>query len=311
MSNDVTHPPTRPDGRRRARVRSRRRSLWWAVAAVCLIAPVAVLTAVFLAGAKSAPPRAAAPSVTVSGTPVPGVPAVSAAQLAKLPVARYDAVIGGLLPFTGDATTLSGAFRLTADAPLFGADRYTPVARLAAKDFVGAPTTVVVVGRSGPWSMVLTPARVALPSASGGNAPAQSAAWIATAALRSVGTLPDRIEISVGKQTLTILHDGAPAASFAVGVGTAGTPTPTNVTGYLQQRYLDPRQDETVYPIQLTSLHATTKDEPYGGNDGGLIGIHFNPVNAGAVSHGCVRLTADAITAVNQLPLGTPVTIVD
>jgi lipoprotein-anchoring transpeptidase ErfK/SrfK len=65
-----------------------------------------------------------------------------------------------------------------------------------------------------------------------------------------------------------------------------------------------------VYPIQLTSLHATTKDEPYGGEDGGLIGIHYNQTTTGAVSHGCVRLTAEAIQAVNRLPLGTPVTMV-
>ena len=30
-----------------------------------------------------------------------------------------------------------------------------------------------------------------------------------------------------------------------------------------------------MHPIQLTSLHATAADEPFGGSDGGLIGIHF------------------------------------
>lgn len=315
MSKESTEAASRGgEAHRRARGRSRRRALWWIVPAVCVAAMVAVLVSVLLPAAQPGRAGALVPSATSAGSATsdaPAVPDVSASALSKLPVARYDAVIGGLLPFTGDATTVTGSFRLTADAPLFGADRRIPLARLEAQDFVGAPTTVVVVGRSGPWSKVLTPARIALPSKSGGNAPAQSAAWIATKTLRSVAALPDRIRISVGAQTLTILHDGVETASFAVGVGTSGTPTPTNVTGYLQQRYLDPKQGESVYPIQLTSLHATTSDEPYGGNDGGLIGIHYNAVNAGAVSHGCVRLTSDAITAVNQLPLGTPVTIVE
>jgi len=258
---------------------------------------------------SSAPPSSA---VAEASTPADlPVPSVRSSVLESLPAVRYDAVIAGLLPFAGDASTVVGAYRIGSDAPVFGTDRTEPVAKLTAKDFAGAPTTVVVVAQTGPWSLVLTSARVALPSKTGGNAPAQSAGWVPTRLLHRVGDLPDVIQISVSKQTLTILQEGKPVAQFAVGVGTAGTPTPTKVTGYLQQRYLDPRQDETVFPIQLTSLHATTKDEPYGGNDGGLIGIHYNPVNAGAVSHGCVRLGEDAIRAVDKLPLGTPITITD
>ncbi|WP_196830624.1 L,D-transpeptidase [Frigoribacterium sp. CG_9.8] len=67
---------------------------------------------------------------------------------------------------------------------------------------------------------------------------------------------------------------------------------------------------QTVYPIQLASLHSSAADEPYGGNDGGLIGVHYNPVATGDVSHGCVRLSKEAITAVNRLPLGTLINIV-
>jgi lipoprotein-anchoring transpeptidase ErfK/SrfK len=52
-------------------------------------------------------------------------------------------------------------------------------------------------------------------------------------------------------------------------------------------------------------------DEPYGGTDGGLIGLHYQDVASGAVSHGCIRLDADAIAAVDTLPLGTPITVVD
>ena len=42
---------------------------------------------------------------------------------------------------------------------------------------------------------------------------------------------------------------------------------------------------------------------------GSLVGIHYFPDTSGAVSHGCLRLPAPAINAVNTLALGTLVTI--
>jgi lipoprotein-anchoring transpeptidase ErfK/SrfK len=295
-------------GRRRADA-GRRAATWAAV--VVALALCAVFVVVLRQGAGH--PVAMHPqSTSPEGgreDQVANVPHISAAALAALPAARYDAVIAGLMPYTGPASSIAGRYRLASDAPLFGADRRTPVARMTAKDFLGAATTVVVAGRSGPFSLVLTPARVSLPSTSGGTAPAQSAGWIQTSALQRVGDLDERIVISVRAQKLTIVRGTSDVAAFPVGVGTPGTPTPTGVTGYLQARYLDPRQGETVYPIQLTSLHSSSADEPYGGDDGGLIGVHFNAVNSGAVSHGCVRLSEAAIEAVNALPLGTPITI--
>jgi hypothetical protein len=81
------------------------------------------------------------------------------------------------------------------------------------------------------------------------------------------------------------------------------------VTGYLEARYLDPAQNQSAHPVQLTSLHSSAADDPFGGDDGGLIGIHFEPVASGAVSHGCIRVRSAALDAVNALPLGTPVEI--
>ncbi len=100
-------------------------------------------------------------------------------------------------------------------------------------------------------------------------------------------------------------------AVFSIGVGTPSTPTPTGVTGYLQAQYLDSAQGQSVFPIVLTSLHSASADEPYSGTDGGLIGLHFFAESDGAVSHGCLRLSADAIAAVNQLPIGTPTSITE
>jgi len=273
---------------------------------------VGALTASLAACVPAQQPIAdtASPSVPLPATAPPVFREITPAELAALPEASYDAVIPGLLPFSGvvDSATVA-SFHLGVDAALYGSDRHTPVARLAALNFLGENTVVVPVEIDGDWAMVLTPSRQLLPSQNGGNAPAQSAAWIRVSQLTQDADLPARIDVSVGQQTLTISGGGQPDASFSVGIGAPDTPTPTGVTGYLQARYLDPAQDETVYPIQLTSLHSSAADEPYGGSDGGLIGIHFQEENTGQVSHGCIRLSAEAITAVNALPLGTLISI--
>lgn len=239
--------------------------------------------------------------------------APSAAQVAILPEAQYNAVIGGLLPYYESTIpkVADESYTISADAPLYGDDHAQPVARLTAKNFLGDPTVIVPVKTSGAWAMILTPARQARPSTAKDGAAAQSAAWIRRDLLTKSTSLQDHVVISVGKQTVAIVGpDGKTVQEFPAGVGAGGTPTPTGVVGYIQARYLDPAQDQTVHPIQLTTLHSAAADEPYGGKDGGLIGVHYQAVARGAVSHGCVRLDGSAVDAVNKLPLGTLVQIV-
>jgi lipoprotein-anchoring transpeptidase ErfK/SrfK len=238
--------------------------------------------------------------------------ALAAVKIAALPEASYSAVIAGLIGYAaaGAPSTATSAYSLATDTALYGAGTAGAVARLPSRNFLGTNTVVVPVETSGDWTLVLTPSRESLPSRTAGNAPAQTAAWIRTASLTGASALRQKIVVSVGKQTLSIVNrDGTVAASFSVAVGAPTTPTPTGVTGYLQARYLDPTQGQAVHPIQLTSLHSSAADEPFGGHDGGLIGLHFQTVTSGAVSHGCVRLTAAAVVAVNMLPLGTLVTL--
>jgi lipoprotein-anchoring transpeptidase ErfK/SrfK len=285
-----------------------------AVLVVCVTTALAVaismnpgtVTAVIVDPQK---PRHSA-SVAPAGPPLPA--ALSAAQLAALPAATFDAVIPALVDAPANGTTAK-AYTVLFDTALYGADRSTPIARLTAKNFLGQPTVVVPTASEGDWSLVLVASRRILPSqaTAASPAPAQSAAWIPTKALQSARSLPNRIVVSISAQTLTITDAaGTVQHTFTVGVGTPDTPTPAGVTGYLQARYLDPAQGQAAHPIQLTSLHATGADEPYGGSDGGLIGIHYQAVSSGAVSHGCIRLDEAAIDAVNRLSLGTPVTIV-
>lgn len=280
-----------------------------------------VLVALVAAGAVAVPlavgvhaPATAGPTRSPAATAAPtsdAVPAVTASTTAALPEVRYDAVVDGLLPWTRTVRT-DEVFHLTADAPLYGADRRTPVARFAERDFLGQPSTVVGVRRDGPWELVLTPARRQLPSTAGASGAApQTAAWLPVALLTSGTTPTSRVVVSAAHQTVSIVatDSGAVRQRFHAGVGTADTPTPTGVSGYLEQRYVDPSQGTGDHPIQLTSLHSSAADEPYGGHDGGLIGMHWNATTSGAVSHGCVRLDAAAVAAVDALPLGTLVTV--
>ena len=258
-------------------------------------------------------------TTTANGTAVASRPAtpsqsvvLTPAQVAALPEAKYSAVIPDLIAYTAASAPAktTTAYTLHSDTAIYGQDHAAPVARFSANNFLGQPSVVVPVSFDGGWALVLTPARQALPSAAAGNAPAQTAGWVRADALTKDHPLTQRIIVALEAQTLTIEDTtGTKSASFKVGVGTSATPTPTGVTGYLQARYLDPAQGQRVHPINLASLHSATADEPYGGSDGGLIGLHYFKTNSGAISHGCIRLSKDAITAVNQLPLGTLISI--
>lgn len=271
----------------------------------------AVVLAALTACGTPATPTSHSTAPTTTAAAGPALPAgLTPSRIAVLPATTYDAVIPGLLA-APSAVTIRAAYHVVFDTVVYGADFATPVARIPAKDFLGQPTVVVRVASKGDWSEVLTPARQQLPSTATADvpAPSQSAAWVPTTSLQPAGPLRRSVVISTSEQTLTIRDDaGKTVQTFPVGVGTPETPTPTG-TAYLQARYLDPAQGQGEHRIQLTSLHATAADEPYGGSDGGLIGIHFQSTAAGAVSHGCVRLSAEAIAAVDALPLGTAVQI--
>ena len=291
-----------------------------AAALVVLLAAAAALLLLHVLADRQAPVVRAQ---TRSIEPLPELPA---ARIAALPEARYDAVIAGLLPARGTAGGDS-AYRVREDTALYAADLVTPVARLAARNFLGEPTVVVPVESSGDWVRILTPARQRLPSkgadTSGAPAPAQTSAWLHAHSLSSPTRVAARIIVSVSAQTLRIdgtgpgtgtgtgvgESDGAGVHTWQVGVGALGTPTPTGVTGYLEARYRDATQGQAEHPVQLTSLHSAAADEPFGGNDGGLIGIHFEASSSGAISHGCIRVPLEALTAVDALPLGTLITI--
>lgn len=302
---------------------SRRSVLIAAVSACAVGAVIAGLVVINSTGTGSdtaGEPQTTAQTPSPSPVTTPASPpavappyvAVTAEEIAALPEANYSAVIPGLLPYQADEVpdAMTAVYRIASDQPLYDADRQTPVARLAAKNFLLEDSVLVPVAFDGDWALVLTPSRQSLPSEDD-EAPAQTAAWIPAGSLEKVQDLRSHVVVSVSEETVSIIDStGAVRQSFDAGVGAVDTPTPVGSLGYLQARYLDPAQNQEVYPIALTSLHSDAADEPYGGSDGGLIGMHYQPDRTGAVSHGCIRLSGEAITALNALPLGTPVVLI-
>lgn len=123
------------------------------------------------------------------------------------------------------------------------------------------------------------------------------------------------VEISVGGHRLTILDEGEAVAEHPVAVGTPENPTPRG-TFFIKELLQPPDPTGGYGPLAygLSGHSPSIKDSAE--FPGGVIGIHGTnrPELIGTdVSHGCVRLENAAILDVydHELPLGTPVTIVD
>jgi hypothetical protein len=288
------------------------------------IVVVAGVGIVFAAVASTPQPMSGpahpSPRPSMAATPsAPAGPAYTppdAATLAGLPDANYDAVIPGLLDAAAAASLplRVETFTLKADlTPLYGADRSAPpVASLPFLNFLGSRTVVVpVVLHDGEWTEILTPSRRELPSASGtGVAASQTMAWVRTDQLVAGAPLRQHVLVSLSKRTLSIVTtaDGVVTATYSIGVGKAATATPVGLT-YLEARYHDPKQVGG-HQIYLTGAHSSVADHPFG-PDQGLVGIHWDAVHAGAVSHACIRLDAAGDGAMAKLAVGTPVLVVE
>jgi lipoprotein-anchoring transpeptidase ErfK/SrfK len=163
----------------------------------------------------------------------------------------------------------------------------------------GAPLVFLVEQDQGDWLQVLLPVR-----------PNGSTGWVRAADV-SVATNPYRVDIALGAHTLAVYEGDALLAEHPIGVGTASTPTPGGK--YYIKELLEPPDPGGPYGVYAYGLSGFSNvlDEFNGGD--GVIGIHGtnDPSSIGSdVSHGCIRLTNEAITEmVGILPLGTPVHI--
>lgn len=122
-----------------------------------------------------------------------------------------------------------------------------------------------------------------------------------------------RIVVRLGARTVELWKSGRRVARWSAAVGTGSTPTPTGLfavqdpvpSASFQRSYLGP------YIITLTA-YSPVLTSFMGGN--GLVAIHGTNATGllgQAVSHGCIRVTNDAVTRLySTVAPGTPVEIV-
>ncbi len=172
---------------------------------------------------------------------------------------------------------------------------------------VGAPTTFAVIGdpvatsdATDGWYKVLLPTR-----------PNQSTGWVPVGSVELTQT-PYRIFIDLGARTLRVENNGAAVFETPVAIGTDDNPTPLGAT-YVTELIENTDPDGAYGPYAFgLALHSETLTEFAGGP--GQVGVHGTDqpdLIGDAVSHGCIRLTNDAIVDLQELglPLGAPVFI--
>ena len=180
-----------------------------------------------------------------------------------------------------------------------------PGAEAPAKSFsnpndYGEPRVFLVRAVEGDWLHVFLPAR-----------PNGSTGWLRAGDV----TLAEhdwRIEVSLAAHRLTVWKGTDVVREETVAVGMPRAPTPTGEF-YLTER-LDTGNPGGPYGPWAFGLSAYSDVYTEFAGGPGQVGLHgTNQPGAlgGDVSHGCIRVSNEAITALSrELPIGTPITIV-
>ena len=176
------------------------------------------------------------------------------------------------------------------------------LARVGSTTQFGSPQSFSVVGKQrGHW--------LAVTEAGVGN---NRVVWVDA---RAGGLRYDRtrleLDVDLSARMLTVTRDGAVLRRLSVGVGRAGSPTPTGrfaVTDKLRGSAYS-----AAYGCCILALSAIQPNLPAGWSGGNRIAIH-GTLSAGdfgrAVSAGCVHARdADLRYLMGAVPLGTPVVI--
>jgi hypothetical protein len=178
--------------------------------------------------------------------------------------------------------------------PVYAAPGRRPFAKVTPKQM--GDTWLPVIDRRKGWTQVLLPSR-----------PNGSVGWLRTAQLVERHT-PYVVRVHVGSRRMELVRDGRTVGAWSVAVGAPDTPTPTGRT-FLLGSVVDESQGYSPLILPL-GTHSDTLDT-YGGGPG-TVALHGWPdtsVFGKAISHGCVRVPADALDQLSEVPLGTLVII--
>jgi lipoprotein-anchoring transpeptidase ErfK/SrfK len=264
---------------------------------------------------SDAPPRAALPAaLPIAGAAVPVLlaaallvtgcgggsePAPAKAAQAKtatgLPQATTYTTLDDLPVDTSAAAGDGTVVHPDAATPVSAKPGAPAVAELPSTQLKG-PTWVPVVESRPGWRRVLLPSR-----------PNGVSGWIPDTGLKAARSR-HAVKVDVGDRKLALYEAGRRVGAWTVAVGAPKTPTPTGRTFMLAS--LAPAKP-TYSPLILpVGAHSDTLDT-FGGGPG-TVAFHGWPskdVFGKAVTHGCVRVPADALRKLAKVPLGTPVVV--
>jgi lipoprotein-anchoring transpeptidase ErfK/SrfK len=200
-----------------------------------------------------------------------------------------------------DSTVLTASGASVAVYPAPGASASAqPKQRLANPNSDGAPLVFLVTAKMPGWWQVLLPVQ-----------PNGATGWVKAEQVTAT-TTPYRIVVSRGQHTMTLYKSGASIAVEKVAIGTSDTPTPGGQF-YLAELLKPPNPSGPYGPYAFGLNGFSTTLDSFDGH-APVIGLHGTnePQLLGTdVSHGCIRLSNDAITRLaGTVPTGTPVDIV-
>jgi lipoprotein-anchoring transpeptidase ErfK/SrfK len=166
----------------------------------------------------------------------------------------------------------------------------------------GSPTVRPVVSTTADWVQIGLDVR-----------PNQSTGWVPRSEVTLAKTAY-RIEISISRRSLTLFQEGKAVYNAPVGVGKPQWPTPMGRT-FVDAVVATPKNQLYIYGPTVVVLGS--KSDVFTEFDGGdgTVAIHGYPSDPGstkgvASSHGCVRAGPDTISAIDVVPLGSPVDVV-
>jgi hypothetical protein len=175
------------------------------------------------------------------------------------------------------------------------------LARVGSRTPFGSQRALGVVATHGRW--------LAVTDAAVGN---NRLVWVdaKSGALRYTRTRFE-IDVDLSSRSLIVRRNGTTVSRLSVGVGRAGSPTPTGTFAITDK--LDGGAYSAAYGCCILSLSATQPNLPVGWTGGNRIAIHgtLSASDFGrAVSAGCVHASDSGLRyLMRTVPLGTPVVI--
>ncbi|HEX6712652.1 MAG TPA: L,D-transpeptidase [Thermoleophilaceae bacterium] len=177
------------------------------------------------------------------------------------------------------------------------------VARLSARTQDGTDELILILGEQrradGRWFKVRLPVL-----------PNNTTGWVKASRLSKPRVVHTWLRVNRAREQMTLIRSGRVVFRARIGVGQAGTPTPSG-NFYIRNKLVGFPPGTIYGPLAFgtSARSAVLTDWP----QDGVIGIHGTnqpELLPGHVSHGCMRLrNEDILRLAKLLPIGTPLTI--